>query len=303
MVATGAGLRQRHLVLAAAARRGRRHAQPVGRRRQRVPPDRAGARRRPRRAPRTGPGCSRSTTCSRSSPARSARSCRSRPRRSRTGWTGTSPTPSACGVPALRRGRRVVIFFIYRRLHEDPRAASAASSRPRERRGVLRTSRRTVLELAGLFSLDSAGSGFVVTSLLVLWLHLRFDLSAGADRRGVLRRRAARRLLPAAGARGWPRASGSSARWCSPTSPRTCLLRLAAFAPTGGDRDRAPARPRAVRADGRPGPPGVRHGGGARRRAGRGVERHQRAPQPRVGRHPAARRRAARPTRRSAGRC
>ena len=36
-----------------------------------------------------------------------------------------------------------------------------------------------MLELAGLFSLDSAGSGFVVTSLLVLWLHLRFDLSAG----------------------------------------------------------------------------------------------------------------------------
>jgi MFS family permease len=33
--------------------------------------------------------------------------------------------------------------------------------------------------LAALFSLDSAGGGFVVTSLLVLWLHLRFDLSAG----------------------------------------------------------------------------------------------------------------------------
>ena len=37
-----------------------------------------------------------------------------------------------------------------------------------------------MLELAGLFSLDSAGSGFVVTSLLVLWLYLRFDLSSGA---------------------------------------------------------------------------------------------------------------------------
>jgi MFS family permease len=37
-----------------------------------------------------------------------------------------------------------------------------------------------VLELSALFSLDSAGSGFVGTSLLVLWLHLRFDLSAGA---------------------------------------------------------------------------------------------------------------------------
>lgn len=40
--------------------------------------------------------------------------------------------------------------------------------------------RRIVFELAALFSLDSAGSGFVVQSLLVLWLHLRFDLSAAA---------------------------------------------------------------------------------------------------------------------------
>lgn len=40
--------------------------------------------------------------------------------------------------------------------------------------------RRIVFELAALFSLDSAGSGFVVQSLLVLWLHLRFELSATA---------------------------------------------------------------------------------------------------------------------------
>jgi MFS family permease len=42
----------------------------------------------------------------------------------------------------------------------------------------LGSSRRTVLRLAALFSLDAAGGGFVVTSMLVLWLHLRFDLSA-----------------------------------------------------------------------------------------------------------------------------
>ncbi len=69
-----------------------------------------------------------------------------------------------------------VIFLLYRRLHEDREALGTATA---SRRGVLHASRRTVFELAGLFSLDSAGSGFVVTSLLVLWLHLRFDLSAG----------------------------------------------------------------------------------------------------------------------------
>jgi MFS family permease len=38
-------------------------------------------------------------------------------------------------------------------------------------------SRRTIYRLAALFSLDSFGGGFVITALLVLWLHRRFDLS------------------------------------------------------------------------------------------------------------------------------
>jgi predicted MFS family arabinose efflux permease len=38
-------------------------------------------------------------------------------------------------------------------------------------------SRAIVLRLAALFSLDSAGGGLVVQSLLVLWLHKRFGLS------------------------------------------------------------------------------------------------------------------------------
>ena len=71
----------------------------------------------------------------------------------------------------------VAVALVYRGL---PRPAAdaepgneAAPSQP------LRESRRTVYELAALFSLDSAASGFVVQSLLVLWLHLRFDLSTG----------------------------------------------------------------------------------------------------------------------------
>jgi predicted MFS family arabinose efflux permease len=41
----------------------------------------------------------------------------------------------------------------------------------------LTTSRRIVLRLAALFSLDSFGGGFAVQSLLVLWLNRRFGLS------------------------------------------------------------------------------------------------------------------------------
>jgi MFS family permease len=37
-----------------------------------------------------------------------------------------------------------------------------------------------VLRLAALFSLDSLGGGFVIQSLLVLWLYRRFDLSPEA---------------------------------------------------------------------------------------------------------------------------
>jgi MFS family permease len=43
--------------------------------------------------------------------------------------------------------------------------------------GPLARSRRIVVHLAALFSLDSFGGGFVVQSLLVLWLYRRFQLS------------------------------------------------------------------------------------------------------------------------------
>jgi MFS family permease len=67
-----------------------------------------------------------------------------------------------------------VIFLVYRTLRDDTPVDNEITDRP-----ALGESRRTVLELAALFSLDAAGGGFVVQSLLVLWLHLRFDLSAG----------------------------------------------------------------------------------------------------------------------------
>jgi MFS family permease len=46
------------------------------------------------------------------------------------------------------------------------------------RTGPLGESRKIVVQLAALFSLDSFGGGFAIQSLLVLWLHQRFHLSA-----------------------------------------------------------------------------------------------------------------------------
>ena len=51
---------------------------------------------------------------------------------------------------------------------------------PRAARAPLRQSRRVVLELAALFSLDAFGGGFVVQTMLVLWLSQRFGMRADA---------------------------------------------------------------------------------------------------------------------------
>ena len=64
--------------------------------------------------------------------------------------------------------------FLYSRL---PRDHMRAASRPGQ---ALGPSRKIVYKLAALFSLDAFAGGFVVQSLLVLWLFQRFDLSLGA---------------------------------------------------------------------------------------------------------------------------
>src|SRR5207244_4583313 len=61
-------------------------------------------------------------------------------------------------------------LLLYRRL-------SPSSEETHQAHAPLRESRRTVYTLAALFSLDSLGGGFVVQSLLALWLFERFDLS------------------------------------------------------------------------------------------------------------------------------
>jgi len=84
------------------------------------------------------------------------------------------------GVSLLRAERGVFVFYalcaafaavVYSRL------SPALEIHPAKRGGApLAESRAVVLRLALLFSVDSFGGGFVVQSLLVLWLYRRFHL-------------------------------------------------------------------------------------------------------------------------------
>jgi len=65
----------------------------------------------------------------------------------------------------------VCIGMLYRRLSKSVETKAEQPTRP------LARSRKIVLKLAAFFSLDAFGGGFVVQSLLVLWLYQRFHLS------------------------------------------------------------------------------------------------------------------------------
>jgi predicted MFS family arabinose efflux permease len=67
----------------------------------------------------------------------------------------------------------VAVWLMYRSLTQETDAGSTSAS-------PLGPSRAVVYRLAALFALDSFGGGFVVQSLLVLWLFQRFDLSVSA---------------------------------------------------------------------------------------------------------------------------
>jgi MFS family permease len=61
--------------------------------------------------------------------------------------------------------------LIYRGMPRQPATGTHGQAAP------LRQSRKTVYTLAALFSLDSFGGGFVVQSLVALWLYQKFELS------------------------------------------------------------------------------------------------------------------------------
>lgn len=119
----------------------------------------------------------------------------------------------------------VGVLVLYRSLHGPEAAGGGVVAAP------LGRSRHVVLRLAALFSLDAFGGGFVVQSMLALWLFRRFDLSVGA----------AGTLLFVTGT--LSAASGFVAAWLAARIglvrtmvfthlPANCLLISAAFMPT-----------------------------------------------------------------------
>jgi predicted MFS family arabinose efflux permease len=84
---------------------------------------------------------------------------------------GADPLAAERGGFLFYAAVAAVVAVIYRRLSPSVERAAIAGQ------ASLARSRRVVLRLATLFSLDAFGGGFVVQSLLVLWLYRRFQLS------------------------------------------------------------------------------------------------------------------------------
>lgn len=84
---------------------------------------------------------------------------------------GLQPRDALRSAFGLYAAAGLAIAVLYLGLSPASASRQAAPSRP------LGRSRRVVLQLAALFSLDSFGGGFVVQSLLALWLFRRFQFS------------------------------------------------------------------------------------------------------------------------------
>src|SRR5215212_7361764 len=85
--------------------------------------------------------------------------------------TGISLAQALDGMFVLYAVLGLIVLLLYRGLSPaiEPEASTAAAP--------LTTSKGVVTKLAALFSLDSFGGGFVVQSLLALWLFQRFEVS------------------------------------------------------------------------------------------------------------------------------
>ena len=86
-------------------------------------------------------------------------------------WTGLSPLDAMQMTFGFYGWIGLASFLIYRRL--SPAVERTADTPP----APLGQSRRIVYRLAALFSIDAFGGGFLVQSILALWLYQHFDLS------------------------------------------------------------------------------------------------------------------------------
>lgn len=90
------------------------------------------------------------------------------------GHTGLRQLAVIKGMFVLYAVLGLIGATVYSRLPAVPRAENGTSTSP------LSSSRRIVLRLAVLFSLDAFAGGLVVQSLMALWLFERFDMSLTA---------------------------------------------------------------------------------------------------------------------------
>lgn len=90
------------------------------------------------------------------------------------GRTALSLTQALDGMFLVYALLGVVVLWLYRGLSPAAEPTASGATAP------LTASKRAVYTLAGLFSLDSFAGGFVVQSLLALWLYQRFGLSVAA---------------------------------------------------------------------------------------------------------------------------
>jgi predicted MFS family arabinose efflux permease len=86
-------------------------------------------------------------------------------------WTGYSRTGAVQSMFALYALLGIISLLLYRPLSTAVEAPDEAPHRP------LQQSKRMVYGLAALFGMDSFGTGFLVQSLLALWLYQTFQLS------------------------------------------------------------------------------------------------------------------------------
>jgi MFS family permease len=87
------------------------------------------------------------------------------------GVTGSAPRASMQAMFVLYAMLGILVALAYRGLPRTEPAGAARAVRP------LEESRNRVFALAALFSLDAFGGGFVVQSMVALWLYQRFGMS------------------------------------------------------------------------------------------------------------------------------
>jgi predicted MFS family arabinose efflux permease len=86
-------------------------------------------------------------------------------------WGGVTRLGAMQAMFAAHAGLGLVTLMLYRPLTPAIEAKQATRAKP------LQQSKRLVYGLAALFGMDSFGTGFLVQSLLALWLYQRFQIS------------------------------------------------------------------------------------------------------------------------------